>query len=187
MSRRPSHIPLRRPIYVGCEGRSEVGYAGLLLELVRAAGLAVHLHIDEYGTGTGDPLSRIEIAVIRLKRLEKRRSGFKERFALLDSDQTERDPQRARRAESLADANGIRILWQDPCFEGLLLRHLPDRATHRPPDTARANQALLKEWPEYRKPMSRLDLARRIDTNAIARAATVEPGLAALLRCIGLI
>ena len=30
MTRRPSYIPLRRPVFIGCEGASEVSYAGLV-------------------------------------------------------------------------------------------------------------------------------------------------------------
>ena len=61
--RRPPYIPLRRQIYIGCEGASEVGYAALLQDFARAAGLAVYLKIEELGPGAGDPLARIEMAV----------------------------------------------------------------------------------------------------------------------------
>lgn len=187
MSRRPPHIPLRRPVYIGCEGASEVGYAGLLQDLIREADLPVHLHVDELGPGTGDPLSRIEMAVLRLKLLQKKRTAPKQRFALLDSDQAERDPQRAARAIKLAADNGITILWQRPCFEAVLLRHLDGKTGNRPPDTPGAVKALAKEWAEYEKPMTRANLAKRIDRAAVLRAAGVEPELEALLRCLGLL
>lgn len=185
--RRPPHIKLRRPIYIGCEGASEVGYAGFLQDLIRDANLAVHLHVDELGPGTGDPLSRIEMAVLRLKQLQMKRSAPAERFALLDLDQAERDLQRAERARKLAVENGIVILWQRPCFEALLLRHIAGRTANRPPDTPRAIVALKKEWPDYIKPITRADLARRIDRADVLRAATVEVELEALLHCIGLL
>ena len=108
-------------------------------------------------------------------------------FAFLDGDQAVRDPQRADRARRLAVENGIAIIWQRPCFEAVLLRHLPDRATHRPLDTPRAIQALEREWPGYAKPLERAALARRLDLDAVLRAATVEPELAALLRVLGLL
>ena len=184
--RRPPYIELRRPVYIGCEGASEVGYAGLLQDLIRDADIPVHLHVDELGPGTGDPLSRIEMAVLRLKLLQKKRSAPVERFALLDSDQAERDPQRAERAHKLASANGIMIVWQRPCFEAMLLRHLEGKAANRPPDTPGAVKALEKQWPDYRKPMARANLARRIDRDAVLRAAGAEAELQVLLRCIGL-
>ena len=185
--RRSPYIELRRPVYIGCEGASEVGYASFLQDLIRDAKLPVHQHIDELGPGTGDPLSRIEMAVLRLRLLQKKRSAPAERFALLDFDQAERDPQRAERAHKLAAVNGIMILWQRPCFEAMLLRHMTGKAANRPPDTPSALRALEKEWKEYKKPMMRADLARRIDRDAVLRAADVEAGLEALLRCIGIL
>lgn len=125
---RTPHIPLRRPIYIGCEGASEVGYVGLLQDLVQEARLAVHLQVEELGPGAGDPQSRIEMAVMRLQRLQKTRGAPAERFALLDFDQAERDVQRADRARQIASGNNIVIVWQRPCFEAMLLRHLDGKA-----------------------------------------------------------
>lgn len=173
--RRPPYIELRRPVYIGCEGASEVGYTGFLQDLIRDAKLPVHLHIDELGPGTGDPLSRIEMAVIRLKQLQKKRSAPADRFALLDFDQAERDAQRAERATKLATDNSITILWQRPCFEAVLLRHLAGKTGNRPPDTPGAIKALEKEWAGYSKPMTRANLAQRIDYEAVLRAAGASP------------
>lgn len=185
--RRPPYIELRRPVYIGCEGASEVGYAGFLQDLIRDANLPVHLHVDELGPGTGDPLSRIEMAALRLKLLQRKRSAPVERFALLDFDQAERDPQRAERTRKLAADNGITIVWQRPCFEAMLLRHLEGKAANRPPDTPGAVKALKKEWVGYEKPMTRANLAKRIDRAAVLRAAGVESDLTVLLRCIRLL
>lgn len=184
MSRRRAHIPTRRPVYVGCEGASEVGYASFLQDLIREANLPVHLQIDELGPGTGDPLSRIKMAVTRLNRIQKKRGAPKERFALLDFDQVERDPQRGEKARKLALDNRIKIVWQRPCFEAMLLRHLPGKTANRPPDTPGAVEALRREWPEYAKPMTRASLALRIDRDAVLRAASVETDLEGLLRVV---
>ena len=185
--RRAPHIPQRRPVYIGCEGASEVSYAGLLQDLVRDADLPVHLVVEELGPGAGDPLARIEMAVSRLSHLRRARTVPAERFALLDSDQALRDPQRAHRARRVAADNHIIIVWQQTCFEAILLRHLQHHATRRPPDTPEADRALKREWPDYQKPMSRAALSRRIDRTAVLRAAAVEPDLSILLRCLGLI
>jgi len=123
---------------------------------------------------------------LRLKLLQKQRGAPVGRFALLDSDQTERDPQRAKRARKLAADNRIMILWQRPCFEAMLLRHLASKVANRPLNTPRAVKALEKEWPEYKKPMTRAKLALRIDRDAVLRAAGVEADLQALLLYIGL-
>ena len=182
---RPS-IPERRPVFVGCEGDSEVAYAGLLQDMLREAGLHVHLVVSNLGQGAGDPLARVQLAVQRLKELGRTRIAPRERFILLDTDQSARDPARATGACNLAAQHNIAIVWQDPCFEALLLRHLPDCTTRRPPDTPGAMRVLEREWPGYRKPLTRASLAVRIDVDAVRRAASVESGLRALLRCLGL-
>jgi hypothetical protein len=124
--------------------------------------------------------------VQRLEQLRRTRIAPSERFKLLDGDQAARDPDRADRARHLAAEYNITIIWQDPCFEALLLRHLPDCTTRRPPDTREALRVLEQEWPSYKKPLSRATLAGRIDGDAVRRAAGVEHELRALLRCLGL-
>ena len=106
---------------------------------------------------------------------------------LLEEDQTVLAPARAETARQLATQKNITIVWQRPCFEAVLLRHLLGCHTRRPPDTTGAGNALQGEWPEYAKPMDRAALARRLDLAAAMRAAGVEPELAALLRAIGLL
>jgi hypothetical protein len=185
-TRRPI-IPQRRVIFVGCEGDSEAAYAGLLQDFATNAGLHIHLSIAPLAPGAGDPLDRVEMAVRRIVYLRKTRIAPEERFVLLDRDQADRDPARGLRAQQIADQNDIHILWQRPCFEAVLLRHLPGRAANRPPQTQDAQAALRNEWAQYRKPMSRSDLAKRISLEDVLRAATVEPDLERLLRCLGLI
>jgi hypothetical protein len=185
--RRKPHIPLRRLIYIGCEGASEAGYAAFLQDIAIATGLHVHLKIEELGPGAGDPLARIEMAVRRIQLQRRKRIAPVASFAFIDEDQAKRDPQRADRARRLAADNDLVIIWQRSCFEAFLLRHLPQRATHRPPDTLGAHQALEREWPNYQKPLDRATLARHLDFGAVLRAAAVEPELAALLRVIGLL
>jgi hypothetical protein len=146
MRTRRAYIPQRRPIFVGCEGESEQGYAGFLQDLVREADLSVHLMIEVLGPGAGDPLSRVEMAVRKLTHLRRTRAAPVERFVLLDTDQAEMDRDRAERARQLAIQEGIQIVWQEPCFEGILLRHFPNRATNRPPDNLTAQRAIEREW-----------------------------------------
>lgn len=177
----------RRPIYIGCEGASEAGYVAVLNDMVRAADRPLHLIIEELGPGAGDPLDRVEMAVRRIAHHRRIRIAPVERFVLLDSDQAEREPQRAERARRVARENDIAIIWQEPCFEAVLLRHHEGRTAHRPPDTPRAQAAIEREWPGYRKPMRRAELAQRIDLAALQRVAAVKPELACLLRCVGIL
>ncbi|MCZ8322971.1 MAG: RloB domain-containing protein [Novosphingobium sp.] len=183
-ARRP-FIPQRKPIFIGCEGESEQAYAGYLQDLIHEAELHVHLTIEVLKAG--DPLSRIELAINKIAQLRKTRGNFPDRFVFLDTDQLAISADRANRARQLASANDIRIIWQEPCFEAVLLRHFEARTTHRPPTNQATQNCILQAWPEYEKPMSRADLARKIDRQAVMRAASVEEGLMDLLRCIGLI
>lgn len=159
----------------------------MLQDFINDAGLAVHLHIDELAPGAGDPLARVELAVDRIARLTKQRTAPDAAFVLLDTDQLALDPARAERARRMAAENNIIIVWQESCFEAVLFRHLPNRATHRPPNTAAAEAAIAREWPGYKKGMSRADLAKRITIASVRQAAAVEPDLAGLLRYLGLI
>ncbi len=174
--------PQRRPIFVGCEGESEQGYAQLLQDLADEAKLPVHLHVEILRKGHA--LSRIEFARRKVAELQQKRAGFHDKFLMLDSDEFERRPEGQEEARRVAVASGFRVIWQEPCFEALLLRHFGVR---RPPNTGAALDALQREWQEYRKGSSRVELKRRIDLEAVLRAARVEDGLAILLRVIGLI
>jgi hypothetical protein len=185
MKSRRSFIPQRKPIFIGCEGESEQGYAGFLQDLIFEAGLHVHLNIEVLKAG--DPLARIELAICKLAQLRKTRGTFTEKFIFLDTDQLAASADRAHRARTLAAANGIRIVWQEPCFEGLLLRHFAGRAAHRPPTNQATQDAILREWAQYQKPMSRAELARKINREGVIRAAGVEDDLMTLLQCIGLV
>jgi hypothetical protein len=183
-TRRPI-IPQRKPIFIGCEGESEQAYAGRLQDLIAQQGLHVHLNIEVLRAG--DPLARLEFAVRKLEHLKKTRGTFADKFVLLDTDQLLLSPARAVQARAFAQANDIRIVWQDPCFEAMLLRHLPGRAARRPPNNQATQTALLQDWPAYRKPMSRGELATVLDLDSVVRAAGVEHDLGVLLQCIGLI
>lgn len=184
--RRRSHIQQRRPVYIGCEGASEAAYAAFLQDLLRAANLPVHLVIKQLAPGAGDPLARVDMAVRQLTQLRRTRTDPADCFVLLDYDQVERNPQRAEQVERKANENEIVIVWQRPCFEAVLLRHIQGCTDRRPPDTPEAGRTLAQEWPEYRKGMTRRDLAKRLDRNAVLRAATVEPELRDLLTRLGL-
>lgn len=186
MSRRPPHIPQRTPIFVGCEGESEGAYVALLQNLADAAGSHVHITIELLTPGAGDPLARVTRALAHLGRLRGRRTVFAHAFVLMDSDQLALDRARGERARRDAQAGGLTLIWQDPCHEAFLLRHLPGRADRRPGDSGAALEALRREWPEYQKPMTRRDLQRRLDLEAVRQAGAAHPDLAPLLQALGL-
>ena len=187
MTRRRPTIERKKPAFFGCEGESESAYGQVLSDILRALGRPVHLHVELLAPGAGDPLARLQKALQRITEHEKRREKFRWKAILMDSDQAAMEPERAAEATRLAAQHHVRIIWQDPCHEALLLRHLPGCSDRRPPASAVALTALRQVWPDYEKPMARAQLATRIDHDAIRRAADVEPDLRGFLVEIGLL
>jgi hypothetical protein len=186
MRRRPFIRP-KKPVFFGCEGESEVAYGQVLNDLLAAASIPVHLQVEVLAPGAGDPLARVQRTLGLIIRREKQRVRFPVKAILMDSDQARDAPDRLARGKQLAREAGILIIWQKPCHEAVLLRHMPDCSTRRPLTCNTASQALVKVWPEYEKPMSRARLASRVDLAAIQQAASVEPQLRAFLQDIGLL
>lgn len=187
MTRRRTIIPQRAPIFIGGEGQSEIAYAGWLRNLIRDRSLPFHLELCDLGPGAGDPLSRIEMAIERLERLEKNRERYVKRYLFLDTDQLATNVGRADQAHRLADRNQLTVIWQDPTHEAFLLRHLAGCDTRRPPDKRSADRALIKEWSDYRKPCTSREIERRLDLEAACRVARRLPELDELLRFVGLL
>jgi hypothetical protein len=184
--RRPIIKP-KTPIFLGCEGESEQAYGQLLNDLLQTEGCPVHLEVVNLSPGAGDPIARLRRATQEIARRRQRRSEFARRAVLLDLDQVQNDSKRRQQADQLANQLDIRIIWQEPCHEALLLRHLDGFAQHRPPSTHASTIALKAAWPQYAKPMTKIRLSRRIGREDVQRAATVEPALAAFLREVGLL
>jgi hypothetical protein len=110
------------------------------------------------------------------------------RAVLLDHD---RFPQLSADAQAelhrLAASSGIRLIWQRPCHEAVLLRHLDGCHDRRPQNTSAAKRALEMEWPFYRDEVSGPALFRRITLEQIRRACAVEQELREFLIAIGLL
>ncbi len=182
--RKPFRLQLT-PIFVGCEGDSESGYAALIQDFAREHGLQIHFQIKVLAPGAGDPLARVKRAIQEIERLRRTRSLPSLRFIFLDQDQADQDPNRAREAIAEARQNDIHLIWQNPCFEAMILRHLPQQRERRPPDSAAAVAALVRIWPEYRKGYPRAALATRIHWDSVIQAAQVETDLDKFLRALG--
>jgi multidrug efflux pump subunit AcrA (membrane-fusion protein) len=187
MTQRRSIIAQRTPIFLGCEGESEQAYGQVLNDLLRGANRPVHLEVVNLNPGAGDPIARLRKAGQEIVRRRQRRSEFRLQVVLMDSDQVDADGKRRQQAELCAQALGVRVIWQEPCHEAMLLRHLDGFAQNRPATSAAAQAMLKAAWRDYRKPMTKIQLARRIDLGAIQRAAAVEPSLQAFLREITLL
>jgi hypothetical protein len=85
----------------------------------------------------------------------------------------------------IAQAAGLHLLWQEPCHEALLLRHLEGCQTLRPQSPAAALDELMRRWPDFSKGSSADRLSIRIGAQQIAAAASVEPSLREFLDAIG--
>lgn len=187
MRRRRPPIPQRTLHFVGCEGESERAYVALLQKLADSRSLHVHLHGELLKPGAGDPLSLVDLAIDRLKIRRSRGAHYRHVAILLDDDKSAEAPARSRQAIDLARRNDIRVVWQRPNFEAVLLRHLAGCAQLQP-SADRSLAELQRHWPEYdKRGISAAMLARRIDFGEVAQAAAVEPDLAELLRAIGLV
>jgi hypothetical protein len=184
MSRRRPIIPPRKPIFVGCEGASEAGYAALVGRIARdEPEIHVHVHVELLQPGAGDPFELVERAIAVIREIERRRTAFAIKAVLLDRGAPDKTAAAIRRAR---EARIHHLVWQDPDHEALLLRHMPDCQQLRPPAGASFRE-LLRHWPDYEKGMSAQRLAQRIGIEHIRLACTVEAELRDLLVGIGLI
>ena len=186
MRRRRLLIPQRRRIFLGCEGESERGYGALIGRLLESQRRDVHLQVVLLKPGGGDPLALIEQARKRiLEGDRKSESPYVHRAALIDGDRLGQAPLRDAQIAPIAQAARIRVIWQTPCHEALLLRHLDGCQQLRPPTSPQALAELRQRWPEYVKGMPAFRLADRIDDAAIRRALQVETELAGFLADLG--
>jgi hypothetical protein len=179
--------PQRAPIFIGCEGESERSYVAFLGRLAEDAELAVHLDPVVLQPGGGDPLAIVERAVQRLsERRRKRQIAYAAQFVMLDRDKWGQAPARDVQIAGIAARARLTLIWQEPCHEAVLLRHLEACAALRPPSTAIAGAELRQRWPGYSKPMDGARLSQQLDRAALMRAIAVEPDLAIMIEAIGL-
>ena len=181
---RPFIAPRRR-VFLGCEGESEQGYGKRLEALSNEPRKRFHFDTVLLQPGAGDASVLIRVALAKMCREEARYGAYDYRAILLDSDTRNVAPDRMLHAIAEAGQGGVLLIWQDPCHEALLLRHLEGNQTKRPRTTGQANSALLRVWRNYRKPMQASDLQPYIDRAAVFRAAAVEAGLRDFLDMIG--
>lgn len=178
-------IRSRQPVFLGCEGESEQAYCVVIADIVKQSINNVHLEVILLGEGAGSPLAKIKKAIKKINHYERTRSKFWKKAVLIDSDLIEHDLEQKNETERLATSRGIRIIWQQPCHEAFLLRHLPECAEFRPQTSDRANSELVRNWPNYMKPMTRFQIAKRIDHARLTQVIRVENGLREFLNEVG--
>ena len=183
--RKVATIKPRRRVFVGCEGESERSYVALLRLLPSIKRLHVHLDPVVLNPGSGDPAKLIERAAQRLQECTRQHGKYIARAVLLDSDTRGRAPDREERAFAIAKKLRMTLIWQEPCHEALLLRHLDGCDRSLPATSEQAMRELQSHWPEYRKGLPASDLARRLGDIELSRAVLVETSLHAFLKQIG--
>ena len=181
-----SSIPQRRRIFLGCEGDSERGYGALLRELLEERRRDVHLDVVLLRPGGGDPLVLVERAQEFIRRGERAGAPrYVHKALLLDDDLRGADARRDRQAERLASQIDLHFIWQTPCHEAFLLRHLQNCDQLRPLTNADARRRLIKAWTGYEKGLPASRLAQRITASEVERASAVEQDLLVFLQAIG--
>lgn len=178
-------IPSRRPVFIGCEGESEQAYCIVLGDIIKQTVNNVHLEATLLGEGAGSPFAKIKKAIKKIEQYEKTRSKFWKKAVLIDSDIIDHNAEHKTQTENLASSHGIRIIWQEPCHEALLLRHLPNCSQLRPPTTVLSGRELVLKWQNYQKPMSSIQIAKCINRVGLAQAISVETELRDFLNEIG--
>lgn len=185
MSPRRPGIQQRQRVFIGCEGESERGYVAYLDRLLKAKDRPFHLDPRLLQPGSGDPLALVRKAAQELKKgLEH--GPYCLRVILLDSDKRQESPQRDRDALMLAAKYDFFLLWQKPCHEASLLRHIDGCATLRPSSPADALKELCKRWPAYEKGMTGNQIEAFLGDQGLLRAVEVEPEFRDFLTGLGL-
>lgn len=186
MRRNYRQKPQKRRFFFGCEGKSEQAYGQLLNKLALELNVPAYLDVKLLTPGAGNPLALVRRAVKKIKSEDKVRTPYLKRFILLDQDQAPVGSQMAKDTEALAKNYSITLIWQTPCHEALLLRHIQGHVDKRPPNSQEAHKVLLKAWPEYDKPMTRKKLSQRIGIEEVRQTMSVEPELKDFLHTINL-
>lgn len=182
-----AQVVRRKRIFVGCEGDGERSYITLVQRIVEGIHHKVYLDPHLLQPGGGDPLDLCRRAEEVLTRLKRTRDPYKARYLLIDRDKLGVSPQRDAQMSAILNRIGTQIIYQEPAREALILRHLQSCANRRPGSTELAMQQLLQEWPEYRKNMSAIELARKLDLASLRQAASVENELRAFFQMIELL
>ena len=177
----------RRRFFVACEGQSESSYAIFIQNLAEEAELNIHLDVRRYNGG--DPLVIVNQAVRDLHSQvgKKRRGSYAGHFIFLDADRRDDHFEKTRQVDRLLKAHDFLAIWSSPCFEALLLRHIPGCNNVHPQTAKQCIRELRKYWPNYYKGMTASELRTNIDQSLVELAARTLPELQRFLVAIGLI
>lgn len=187
MRRRRPFIPQRRRIFLGCEGASERAYAALLQSLIDERRRDIHIDAVLLQPGAGDPLALVLRASQHIEADRRRRGfGYARHALLLDADRLGQSPDRDAEARRRAAGHDIHFVWQSPCHEALLLRHIEGCERLKLASADQAVAELKRRWPGYEKAMPAMQLRHRFSWPDVARASRHDEGLRLFLLSLGL-
>lgn len=175
---------VRARIFVACEGESENALRAWLQGLCDEHQLSVYL--DGARLRGGDPLALVQGALKRRQESQRKAGRHLRSLLFIDTDRLDDGSPRSREASELAEAKGLLLIRQEPCFEGILLRLHLHHEREFPKTAQEAHRRLAQLWPGYDKPMSGPRLAARFSFADLQRLAEVDGQIRTLLEILGL-
>ncbi len=173
--------PERQRVFIGCEGDSERGYGRLLSDLLKEEKLPFHIDTQPFPRSGGNPLMLMRLAKERIeKQISLGKPPYIAHAVFFDIHSATKA--QIIQANKIAEKENIISVWQEPCYEGLLLLHTGARTKKLPTSPAEAKHRLVKQWGHYEKGMSAMQLSKHIGLQDIIHAAKLCEGLAKLLK-----
>ena len=171
------------PIFVACEGNSELGYVRWLNRLADAWGIPVAITARNMKGGAAKAI--VEKATKNLRSSAGGAKVFHRKYVILDYDLSANAQSELDQAARIAEKNLFGVVWQRICHECFLLKHFSQTERLNPSTADGCSRALLGVWPEYCKGMDATDYERQLSTDKLARARGNLPELDAFLNDIG--
>lgn len=182
MSRRHRR-PIKKPIFVGCEGRDEVTFVQFLNGLCRKEDKA--FFYVPHDTNGGGPTNIVNSSVRARERLGKKE--FTESFIFADADRMTPTETGYDQARKIADAAGLRMVLSLPRIEFRLYR-IVTKKYYGHVTEQEAKRVLKETWPHFgERSLSARDLESRISLDLLREYAKTDPELRFLLAAAKLI
>ncbi|MCL5260804.1 MAG: hypothetical protein M1561_03880 [Gammaproteobacteria bacterium] len=175
---------IRTRIYLAVEGEGEQSFVRLLQHFADQNNLYVYLDCKVLGGGGYNAMLRN--ALKSRKCMSKKRTKEKSSVLLVDEDRGQRreDGWSLTKLRQEAGKTGFHVCVQYPNQEGLLWRMLPDNENRRP-DIRNVHRDLVKQWPEYKKPVDFYVLSKKFKLDDLLRVAKFDSEINNLLSTIG--
>lgn len=175
-------IKKRRRVFVACEGQCEQAFIRWIQYLADQSQL--HIHLDTHILNGGGYRGMLKTAMgYRAKGIAKG-GGYAAAYIALDADRSEGDDWDEAELKKQVTLSKLRIIFQRPNLEGVILRLFNGRENGHLDKTS-TNAVLLRVWPEYEKNFSALDLQKKFTQDDLFRMARHDPDLLAFLRYLG--